>query len=291
MREHEIHHLIRSLDKNRNDAIPFREFEAVVSSALLPQVVSADVNTGLSIAKSIAQEQKHFGKCNHFRYDHPVSFNNKYRQTLDESGKPLLKNLFSGAFTFTDKLNIEGGPSLSLPEQRPEGKRIIVPENFQMAKDLNVPMIRAVLEGSWYGQKSGEGKIGHTLSTHDRNYNRDHCRTMNAYSQIVKSIKPPLRKIPLSMSTSAQSPGQASSRLTRRRCPTSVKEVSDVYGRLVVSRAATSMANYLSAASPEERARYVRAISKAGSDTDSLLQAVFLLEIAHHDGFCHCGIF
>ena len=65
----------------------------------------------------------------------------------------------------------------------------------------------------------------------------------------------------------------------------------DVYGRLVVSRAATSMANYLSAASPEERARYVRAISKAGSDTDSLLQAVFLLEIAHHDGFCHCGIF
>jgi len=43
------------------------------------------------------------GRAGHFQYDGPVVFNNKYRQTLDETGQPLLKNIFQSKFEHTDK--------------------------------------------------------------------------------------------------------------------------------------------------------------------------------------------
>ena len=105
---------------------------------------------GLPVSKSLQQEHINRGKSNAFRYDVPVSFNNKYRQTLDESGMPLLKNIFAGVFTATDKLPEDrvGLETESVVQPRPEGKRAIRPDNFQMAQDLNVPMVQAVMEVS-----------------------------------------------------------------------------------------------------------------------------------------------
>ena len=287
--DEEIKALIRAMDTDNNGAIDFQEFQAIVMPALAPAVVSVDCCTGLPISKSIAQEHKSRGKGSRFHYDMPVSFNNKFRQTLDETGQPLLKNIFSGVFEKTDKLNLDAGASSpEIVQRRAEGKRTIRPDNFEFSRELKVPMVQAVLQGSWYGEKSGPGPIGQALSKVDRDCIREHRRTMNGYSQVVKSIKPQHRKSPppslRSGSMMSFSPllSQTASQVSRSKqfsaldqaetFATSAAEVDNRY-ELRDLKAAASMAQYLSGASPKEKQRYLRLVAKANVN-DSLSHAL-----------------
>jgi len=274
--DREVRALILAMDTDKNGAIDFQEFQAIVMPALAPNIVAEEHCTGLPISKSIHQEQKSRGKGSHFHYDTPVSFNNKFRQTLDETGQPLLKNIFRGVFEKTDKLDLaEGSSRPEIVQQRSEGKRSIRPDNFEYSRELNVPMVQAVLQGSWYGEKSDDRLLGQPISKIDRDCIREHRRIINEYSQVVKSIKPMHRKSPPpSLRSGAVSPmhsttsyfslgkqlaavGQAA-----QTFETSAEDVDNRYG-LKDPKAAASMAQYLSGASPKEKQRYLKLVAKA----------------------------
>ena len=274
--DREIHALIRAMDTDKNGAIDFQEFQAIVMPALAPNIVAEENCTGLPISKSIHQEQKARGKGSHFHYDNVVVFNNKFRQTLDETGQPLLKNLFRGVFEKTDKLDLaEVSSRPEIVQQRSEGKRTIRPDNFEYSRELNVPMVQAVLQGSWYGEESGDRPLGQPISKIDRDCIREHRRIINEYSQVVKSIKPMHRKSPPpSLRSGAVSPmpstisyvslgkhlaavGQAA-----QMFETSAEDVDYRYN-LKDPKAAASMAQYISGASPKEKQRYLKLVAKA----------------------------
>ena len=62
-----------------------------------------------------------------FVYDSPVSFNNKFRQTLDENGVPTLKNIFDGAFDKTDRMDVDVPSQDFVPQVHGTGKRWLIP--------------------------------------------------------------------------------------------------------------------------------------------------------------------
>lgn len=170
-----------------------------------------------------------------------------------------------------------------LPE-RSSGKKWVAPSNLEYCEHA-VPMVQGVLQGSWYGDKADSGDGASKHGQGQRNCIREHRRTINDYSQVVKAIKPAHRKSPPPALSASFSSGCGSHRAEAIEVyPTSAQEVEDIYGRLSDARAAESMASYLAGASPKERHRFMRTLHKARAHSDTLLQAV---GAAQHPSHAH----
>ena len=91
----------------------------------------------------------------------PVVFNNPYRQTLDESGRPLLRSIFSGAFQSTDQPNLssdqgsqamKGENAFDILHEKKFGKRTNIPRPCNVDISTNVPLMQSTLNGAFYGE-------------------------------------------------------------------------------------------------------------------------------------------
>lgn len=109
------------------------------------------------------------------------------------------------------------------------------------------------------------------LSTYDRDCIREHRKTINDYSQVVKSIKPWHRKWqpPAHHIRSGNtSPFQKS--LQSTKIPTSPEELHSAYGHTGAALA-ESMAQYLTNASPKSKQRFMEQFNKSTAHDAMLL--------------------
>ena len=257
MSDAEIRDLIAVIDQKQKGCIEFSDFENIVGPRLRPQILSAGSCTGVPVSRSIEDEDRPDGRGRQgkFVYDSPVSFNNKFRQTLDENGVPTLKNIFDGAFDKTDRMDVDVPSQDFVPQVHGTGKRWLIPSTQEFAPGRRVPMMQAVMEGNYYGCPVHHSAVTNKTS---RDCLRDHRRMIAGYSEVVKAIKPPHRK------QTRDRPTSKLDRMTQEYVvPTTASEVCTVYGGSIDTRAATSMAQFLAGASEKEKERYVRTRKKS----------------------------
>lgn len=193
-----------------------------------------------------------------------MSFNNEFRQTLDESGYPLLKNIFSGKFESTDmppSLMDSEKARVEIVSDRPTGKRVGTPSGLEVDQRRQVPMMTSVMEGCWYGDKPHERmKI-----TQARDHLVRHRKTIANYSKVVRSIKPPNRKSPFPNSSSL-SPQVHVPPLAPFE-PVIPRDLGELYGREGGdAEVAETITAYLEGAAPYEKRRFLRALQRSDHD-------------------------
>jgi hypothetical protein len=207
-----------------------------------------------------------------FDYEGPVVFNNPYRQTLDESGKPLLRNIFSGAFQSTDQPDFlcdQGSQATKIERtfdvlhEKRFGKRTNIPKPCNVDISRNIPLMQSTLNGAYYGEAGDVQKY----FTHKPSLLQKYRRSVADYSSIVKSIKP---------TRQFTNRNQLSSNALRKSIadiPTTEEEVMDFYEGRPTTQTATVMAQYLANCSAKEKMRFTRAV-RAGSQDNKISSAV-----------------
>lgn len=160
--EREVHQLSLALDKEGTGSVDVLQIFEIFGGLLHPQEAQTAEATSLQInPMSKDDDPDKRGKVHRFNYDNPVAFNNAFRQTLDESGRPLLRNIFRGKFTATDHpadLMDECDPAhpheLYMVPAKAQGKNTSVkPLYLEYDKKRQIPMIQSVIQGTWYGDE------------------------------------------------------------------------------------------------------------------------------------------
>lgn len=146
--------LFSALDPRGTGFVSWEEFRESIWPVVYPPALEGGMSLPASEAAPCIQDGPR-GRQGHFIYDVPVVFNNKYRQTLDESGRPLLQNIFKSRFEHTDHPQWSGGDiepegSLQVVPHRPAGKRTNGrgPSYLEFDKRSGNPMIQSVLQAS-----------------------------------------------------------------------------------------------------------------------------------------------
>ena len=195
----------------------------------------------------------------------PVIFNNPYRQTLDESGKPLLKSIFSGAFQNTDKPDFQ--TDLPAPEktfdilrERKEGKRTNIPKPCNLDIARNVPLMQSTLTGAYYGE-------AHDMRSPNRLAQKPsliekYRRSMSDYSNVVRTVKP--AKIQPREQRRFENGG--AHQTVDPEIPKTENEVLTFYEGCPTTQTAAVMAKYLTNCSRKERIRFARSVRTSSQD-------------------------
>ena len=186
----------------------------------------------------------------------PVVFNNPYRQTLDESGRPLLRNIFSGAFQSTDQPNFRSDLGSQdeqgfdvLPEKK-LGKRTNIPRPCNVDFSTNVPLMKSTLNGAYYGEAGDVQKY----FLHKPCLLQKYRRSVTDYSNIVKTIKPTRQ-----YTNQNQFANSVLKKSVDPDIPTTEEVVNFYEGRPTTQTAAV-LANCLANCSEKEKMRFSRTV-------------------------------
>jgi hypothetical protein len=191
-----------------------------------------------------------------FDYDGtPVIFNNQYRQTLDESGKPLLKSIFSGAFQSTDKPNFPTDETnFDIIRERKQGKRTNIPKPNNLDTTKNCPLIQSTLNGAYYGELRDE----RNTYIQKPNLIDKYRRSIAVYSSVVKTIKP----VKSHHAGYCRCQCQMSIKDPKPAIPRVVadKEINAFYEGQRTTRTAAVIAQYLANCGMKEKRRFARSL-------------------------------
>ena len=194
-----------------------------------------------------------------FDYDGtPVIFNNPYRQTLDESGKPLLKSIFSGAFQSTDKPKFPTDEiAFDVLRERKEGKRTNIPRPNNVDNTKNCPLIQSTLTGAYYG----EAHNSRNTLVQKPNLMEKYRRSVSDYSNVVKTIKPAKSQQFGHFRYSGHGPHKGPD----LEIPKTEGEVITFYNGRPTTQTAAVMAQYLANCSKKEKNRFARSVGTSNN--------------------------